>query len=48
MYLSEHFLIDVYVGSIIGTVCALFTFRFVANWKWLNKFAAIDKPLIRL
>jgi membrane-associated phospholipid phosphatase len=48
MYLSEHFLIDVYVASFIGIVCALLSFKLVANWKWLNKFASMDKPLIRI
>lgn len=48
MYLAEHFLMDVYAASVIGIVCTLVTFTLVTNWKWLNKFAATDKPLLRL
>ena len=49
MYLSEHFLKDVYAGSIIGVCCALFTYTWVMNARLFNKFAErLDKPLINL
>jgi len=49
MYLSEHFLQDVYTASIIGVCIALFTYSWVMNAKMFNKFAErFDKPLIRL
>lgn len=49
MYLSEHFLKDVYAGSFIGVSCALFTYSWIMNGKMFNKFAErLDKPLIRI
>jgi len=49
MYLSEHFLRDVYAGSIIGVGSALFTYIWVMNSPIFNKFAErLDKPLISL
>jgi membrane-associated phospholipid phosphatase len=47
MYLSEHFLIDVYIASIIGVTSALVTFSIAMKLEWLNKFSGIDKPLLR-
>jgi len=49
MYLSEHFLEDVYAASIIGVVCALFTYKYFMDAKMFSKFAnTLDKPLIKL
>jgi membrane-associated phospholipid phosphatase len=48
MYLSEHFLADVYVASIIGVTVTLFSYSMGINLAWLNKFVAMDKPLINL
>jgi len=49
MYLSEHFLQDVYLGSIIGVVAALVAYLWVMNARVFNKFAErLDKPLISL
>jgi membrane-associated phospholipid phosphatase len=49
MYLSEHFLKDVYAGSIIGVCSALLVYNWLMNAKMFNKFAErLDKPLIRL
>lgn len=49
IYLSEHFLQDVYAASIIGVCCAVFTYRWIMNAKMFNKFAQrLDSPLIRL
>jgi len=49
MYLSEHFLQDVYTASIIGVSIALFTYSRVMNAEMFNKFAErLDKPLVRL
>lgn len=49
MYLSEHFLQDVYGASIIGISCALLIYSWLTNAKMFNKFAGrLDKPLITL
>lgn len=49
MYLSEHFLQDVYLGSIIGVGSALLAYSLVMNARFFNKFAErLDKPLISL
>lgn len=49
MYLSEHFLRDVYAASIIGVACALITYKWVMNARIFYKFAEkLDKPLIRI
>jgi len=49
MYLSEHFLQDVYAGSIIGVGSAIVAYTWVINAKMFNRFAGrLDKPLIRL
>jgi membrane-associated phospholipid phosphatase len=47
MYLSQHFLQDVYAGSIIGTGSALLTYRWIMNSRLFNVYAErLDKPLI--
>jgi membrane-associated phospholipid phosphatase len=48
MYLSQHFLIDVYVASFIGVCSTLLSYRLGTNLSWLNKFSAMDKPVIHL
>ena len=49
MYLSEHFLKDVYAASIIGVGSALLVYGWVMNARLFNKFAErLDKPLISL
>jgi len=49
MYLSEHFLQDVYGASIIGVGCALLIYSWGMNANIFNRFAErLDKPLIRL
>lgn len=39
MYLSQHFLVDIYAGSIIGTFSAIIVFYFISKQKalWLDK-----------
>ena len=37
IYLSQHFLFDVYMGSIIGTLGTLFIFYFVERYDWFGK-----------
>lgn len=48
MYLSEHFLEDVYAGSIVGVLSALTAYSIGMNMKWLNRFPAMDKPLLKV
>lgn len=36
MYLSQHFLEDVYVGSLIGCLCAILTYLWLAPKHWGN------------
>jgi membrane-associated phospholipid phosphatase len=49
MYLSEHFLQDVYLGSLIGVGSALLAYFIVMNGRFFYKFAEkLDRPLIRL
>jgi len=49
MYLSQHFLKDVYAGSIVGVGSAMFIYYWMTNARMLNRFAGrLDKPLIRL
>ncbi len=39
IYLSQHFLLDVFVGSMLGCIAAFFAFYWVRKWKpaWLNR-----------
>jgi membrane-associated phospholipid phosphatase len=48
MYLSLHFLIDVYFGSVVGVICAIIVYSVGMKLAWLNKFSRIDKPVINL
>ena len=48
IYLAEHFITDVIGGSVIGVSSAILSYKMLTNWKALNKFANIDKPLIKL
>lgn len=49
MYLSEHFLKDVYFASIVGVGSAILVYSWVMNARFFNKFAErLDKPLISL
>ena len=34
MYLSQHFLIDVTVGAILGIICGYLAIALVGSWKW--------------
>ena len=36
IYLSQHFLLDVFAGSIIGTVCTLIIFAEASRRKWIE------------
>jgi membrane-associated phospholipid phosphatase len=50
VYLSQHFLIDTYAGSIIGTTCAIIVIYFINKQKadWLdNSFLQIYKKYHR-
>lgn len=48
MYLSEHFLIDVYVGSFVGVISAMASYRLSLTMAWINKLPVMDKPVITL
>jgi membrane-associated phospholipid phosphatase len=48
IYLAEHFLPDVMAASVIAVTCTILTFKMFTNWSAINKFANIDKPLIKL
>jgi len=48
IYLAEHFITDVLAASVIGVSSAIFTYILFTQSKAINKFASIDKPLIRL
>lgn len=45
MYLSQHWLVDIYVGSIIGTCFAILCYFVVYQNQWSAKF---DKPIQQL
>jgi membrane-associated phospholipid phosphatase len=47
MYLSEHFLIDVYVASIIGVGTTLIFYYVGMKASWLKKNPVMDEPLIK-
>ena len=34
MYLSQHFLIDVTVGAILGVICGYLAVALISSWKW--------------
>ena len=44
VYLSQHWLVDITVGSIIGTAAAFLLFHFVVD---SNKLQSLDAPLIK-
>jgi membrane-associated phospholipid phosphatase len=48
IYLAEHFITDVMAASVIGVACSIFSYQIFMRWQAINKFANIDKPLIRL
>jgi membrane-associated phospholipid phosphatase len=47
VYLLQHFLMDIYVGAIIGTIGSLICLQFV-NQKNLLSNPALNKPLINI
>lgn len=47
VYLLQHFLLDIYVGAIIGTIGSLICLQFV-NQKNLLSYPALNKPLINI
>lgn len=47
VYLSQHFLGDIFTGSLIGVSISILTYYLLfINWK--NKFPNLNKPLIKL
>lgn len=47
VYLLQHFLVDIYVGAVIGTIGSLLCLQF-ANQKNLLSHPALNKPLINI
>jgi len=43
MYLSQHFLVDVVVGSIIGVLCAATIYPIFYNWHFINSNSFLNK-----
>ena len=48
VYLSQHFLIDVFTGAIIGSLIAVFSCALVDQLKLLNESKWIDKSLTQI
>lgn len=46
-YLSQHFFIDIYVGSVIGAFTAFFVFYFAQKSQKINQIKWIDNSLIK-
>lgn len=44
VYLSQHWLIDITAGSIIGTICSILYYFFILH---NNKFQSLNKPLLK-
>ena len=44
MYLSQHFLIDVVIGGMVGMILAMLSIRLVNSWKWRK----LDYSMIQL
>lgn len=47
MYLSQHFLIDVTVGTVIGTVSALLSYRWFSG-EHMKNHSTLNKPLYQM
>ena len=47
VYLLQHFLMDIYVGAVIGTIGSLFCLQFI-NQKNLLSNPTLNKPLINI
>ena len=48
MYLSQHYLIDVVAGSVIGIIIALFSYILIQKSDRINQISWIDKSLSQL
>tara|TARA_R110002050_G_scaffold109799_1_gene221319 strand:- start:37480 stop:38127 length:648 start_codon:yes stop_codon:yes gene_type:complete len=46
VYLSQHFLADIFAGSIIGVITSILTYYFLFIL-WKDKFPRLDKPFIK-
>lgn len=47
VYLSQHFLNDIYAGSLIGVVVSLMTYQFVIQSKSMQKLSWIEKSILK-
>jgi membrane-associated phospholipid phosphatase len=46
IYLSQHFLIDVFTGAILGIICGYLSIAIIGSWKWSKldlKFQELGK-----
>ena len=48
IYLAQHFFIDVYIGSIIGTLSSVFVFMLFDNKKINSSPEIVQEPVIGL
>ena len=46
IYLSQHFLIDVMAGAMLGLICGYFAIALISSWKW-NKLEATIQDIVR-
>jgi membrane-associated phospholipid phosphatase len=46
IYLSQHFLIDVMAGAMLGLICGYFAIALISSWKW-NKLEATIQDIVK-
>lgn len=47
VYLSQHFLNDIYAGSLIGVIMSLLTYQFIIQSENVKKLSWVEKSLIK-
>lgn len=48
IYLAQHFLMDVFAGSVLGSSIAVITFYLFSRAQWYQNHATVNKPLTGL
>ena len=48
MYLGQHFLVDVYFGSIIGVLVSFGMYHVIQGQHWFNEHPRFTEPLIKI